>query len=48
MKKLLFVLAAACTASFAGAVTLGWTFDKNDYTASEGVYTIHRHARRGE
>ena len=40
MKKLLFVLAAACTASFAGAVTLGWEFDKNDYTASEGVYTI--------
>ena len=40
MKKLLFVLAAACSASFAGAVTLGWGFDKNDYTASEGVYTI--------
>ena len=40
MKKLLFVLAAACTASFAGALTLGWEFDKNDYTASEGVYTI--------
>ena len=40
MKKLLFVLAAACTASFAGAVTLGWEFDKNDYTAENGVYTI--------
>lgn len=40
MKKLLFVLAAACTASFAGAVTLGWEFDKNDYTAVDGVYTI--------
>lgn len=40
MKKLLFVLAAACTASFAGAVTLGWGFDKNDYTAVDGVYTI--------
>lgn len=40
MKKLLFMLAAACTASFAGAVTLGWEFDKNDYTAVDGVYTI--------
>lgn len=40
MKKLLFVLAAACTASFAGALTLGWEFDKNDHTASGGVYTI--------
>lgn len=40
MKKLLFVLAAACTASFAGAVTLGWGFDKNDHTAVDGVYTI--------
>lgn len=40
MKKLLFVLAAACTASFAGAITLGWEFDKNDHTASGGVYTI--------
>lgn len=40
MKKLLFVLAAACTASFAGAVTLGWEFDKNEHTAVGGVYTI--------
>lgn len=40
MKKLLFVLAAACTASFAGAVTLGWEFDKNNHTAENGVYTI--------
>ena len=40
MKKLLFVLAAACTASFAGAITLGWEFDKNNHTAVDGVYTI--------
>ena len=40
MKKLMILLAAACSASFAGAITLGWGFDKNDYTASEGVYTI--------
>lgn len=40
MKKLLFVLAAACTASFAGAVTLGWEFDKNNHTAENGVHTI--------
>lgn len=40
MKKLLFVLAAACTASFAGAAALGWEFDKDNYSASGGVYTI--------
>lgn len=41
MKKLLFVLAAACTASFAGAVTLGWEFNKDNYPASSGgVHTI--------
>lgn len=41
MKKLLFVLAAACTASFAGAAALGWEFDKDNYPASPGgVHTI--------
>lgn len=40
MKKLLFMLAAACTASFAGAVTLGWEFNKDNYTAAGGVYTV--------